>query len=85
MSDDHECMGFTPTNAEALAAWCGGKVSVEIDALDPSKTRQAVNFPTRDGVERAYVGDLLVKDGDFFYDVFRGVAANFKSETSNEE
>lgn len=76
-------MGFTPTNAEALAAWCGGKVSEEIDALDPEKKTLAVNFQAKDSVERAYVGDLLIR-GDGYYSVHRQVA-NFKSETSNEE
>lgn len=83
MSDDHECMGFTPTNAESLAAWCGGKVVEERDALEPSKITLAVNFQAKDSVERAYVGDLLIR-GDGYFSVHRQVT-NFKSEPPNEE
>lgn len=58
---------LTAYNADRIAAWCGGKVVVQHDALDEGITSEAVNVPVGDGVQRAQRGDMVVRqhDGSF--------------------
>jgi len=62
---------LTEKNAAELAAWCGGKSVVEHDALDDEKTSPGINVPTRDGVERASLGDSIIKNHDGTFGVFK--------------
>lgn len=62
-----EARMLTAYNADRIAAWCGGKVVVQHDALDEWITNQAVNVPVGDGVQRAQIGDMVIRqhDGSF--------------------
>lgn len=55
---------LTESNAEDVATWCGGLAVVQHDALDNDRTTAGVNVPTKEGVQRAQVGDLIVREGD---------------------
>jgi hypothetical protein len=55
---------LTEANAEDLAVWCGGRAVVQHDALDNDRTTAGVNVPTKQGVQRAQVGDLIVRQND---------------------
>lgn len=80
-ADDSNAMVITPSNMLAAAMWCGGKISEERDAFDDEKVTRSLNVPTLNGVERAYVGDVLMLDGDstVFFKIVRGVT-NIKPE-----
>lgn len=54
-------------NAEELANWCGGRRVVQENALDDSVTAPGVNVPVGETVQRAQVGDTIIKhhDGSF--------------------
>lgn len=53
-------------NADKIAEWCGGLLVVQHDALDYEKTTPGVNILTENGVERAQVGDLIVREHGTF-------------------
>lgn len=55
---------LTADNAEEMAAWCGGRAVVQHDALDDASTTTGVNVPVGDRVERAQVGDMVIRDND---------------------
>lgn len=56
----------TAANATELARWCGGRLVEEKNDEDPSKTQPGINVPTKNGVERACVGDVILeKNGSF--------------------
>lgn len=57
-------MLLTPETAVALSVWCGGQVVEEVDPFDDELRFPAVNVPTRSGVERASLGDYVIKDED---------------------
>lgn len=65
-----EAYAITETNLLEITLWCGGKQVEEI--LPDGTKRPAINFQAREGVERAYVGNILIKDGPGCYDVIRG-------------
>lgn len=58
-------------NAEAIAEWCGGKAVVQHNALDLTLTSHAVNVLTKNGVERAQLGDTIVCENDGTYRIER--------------
>lgn len=66
-----EARTLTEKNAEALAAWCGGRAVVEHDALDSTKTSPGINVPVSGGVERASLGDTLIRKADGTFEIFR--------------
>lgn len=66
-----EARTLTAENAAALERWCGGKLVTEYDALDPTKTSPGINVPVGDGVERASVGDTLIRKNDGTFEIFR--------------
>ena len=55
---------LTAHNAEFIAEWCGGRAVIQHDALDHGSTTPAVNVPVKDGVERAQVGDMVIREED---------------------
>lgn len=59
------------SNAEAVAEWCGGRAVVQHNALDLSLTTPGVNVLTKNGVERAQVGDTIVCENDGSYRIER--------------
>lgn len=58
-------------NAEAIAHWCGGKAVVEHDALDSSKTSPGINVLVNGEVERASLGDTIIRKSDGTFEIFR--------------
>lgn len=66
-----EQRAVTDVNAAELAEWCGGKAVIEHDALDHSKTFPAVNVPVGEDVERASLGDIIIKNDDGSFRVFK--------------
>lgn len=55
---------LTRSNADEIAEWCGGRRVVQHDALDDSTTFPAVNVPVGDEVERAQLGDVIIRNPD---------------------
>lgn len=62
---------LTNKNVWELVEWCGGKSVVEHDALDHDRTSPGINVPTKDGVERASLGDMIVQQNDGTFEVIR--------------
>lgn len=62
-----EAKTLTRMNAEQIAEWCGGRAVVQHDALDHDLTTPGVNVPVGDEVQRAQVGDMVIRqhDGSF--------------------
>lgn len=54
------------TSGPDLAAWCGGQVGVDLDPAD-GREIPIVRVPTPTGVQRALIGDWIVRgsDGEF--------------------
>lgn len=67
----YEARTLTENNAEELAAWCGGMPVVQHDALDHEKTTTGVNVPTKNGVERAQVGDAIYRQDNGNFGIFK--------------
>lgn len=62
---------LTRDNAEFIAHWCGGRAVIQEDALDSSLTTPGVNVPTADGVQRAQVGDMVIRNHDGSYRIHK--------------
>jgi hypothetical protein len=62
---------LTADNGWELADWCGGNLVVEHDAMDDSKTSPGINVPVGDGVQRASMGDTLIRKNDGTFEIFR--------------
>lgn len=62
-----EAKTLTQVNAEQIAEWCGGRAVVQHDALDHDRTTPGVNVPVGEEVQRAQVGDMVIRkhDGSF--------------------
>ncbi len=58
-----EARMLTANNAEFIAEWCGGRVAIQHDPLDHDSTTTGVNVPVQGGVERAQVGDMIIREG----------------------
>lgn len=61
----------TKENASALATWCRGKLVNEQDALLPHINTPGINVPVGDGVERASLGDTIIRKNDGTFQVFK--------------
>ena len=68
---DRESYIITYTNAEEVADWCGGRSVVQHDALDHEATITGVNVPTRDNVQRASVGDMVIRNHDGSFSILK--------------
>jgi hypothetical protein len=66
-----EARTLTSDNVDELAAWCGGVPVVEHDALDHGVTYAALNVPTSNGVARAYEGQLIIRQHDGTFTIFK--------------
>jgi hypothetical protein len=66
-----EAKTLNENNAEELAAWCGGRSVVEHDALDDSKTSPGINVPVGQDVQRASLGDTIIRKHDGTFEIFR--------------
>lgn len=68
-----EARNLTEKNAQELAHWCGGRVVKEHDALDHGSWTPGINVPVRDGVQRASVGDTIIRGNDGKFEIFKGI------------
>lgn len=59
-------------NIEEVAVWCGGAVVTEHDALDHAVTNPALNVQTVNGIERAHIGQTIIKNHDGTFQIFKG-------------
>ena len=62
----------TDTNTEEVARWCGGLPVVQHDALAHEKVIPGVNVPVGDGVQRASVGDVVIRNHNGTFQIFKG-------------
>lgn len=53
---------ITASNIQEVAAWCRGVMVEEIDAFDPAVTNLAFNVATIKEIERAHIGDTIIKN-----------------------
>lgn len=68
-----EARNLTENNAEELAHWCGGRLVREHDALDHSKSTPGINVPVGNDVQRASVGDTIIRKNDGKFEIFKGI------------
>jgi len=66
-----EARRLTHNNAEEIAQWCGGRVVAELDALDITQSSPGINVPVGDGVDRASLGDLIIRDSEGAFQIFK--------------
>jgi hypothetical protein len=57
-----DAIQLTTTNAEEVAAWCGGQVNENTKASDPTDVSVTVVFPTLTGPVNLEVGMFLIKN-----------------------
>lgn len=67
-----EARVLSAENATMLTAWCKGKMVLEQDALQPHINTPGINVPVGDSVERASVGDTIIRKSDGTFEVFKG-------------
>jgi len=67
-----EARTLTEDNVWELADWCGGNAVVEYDALDDNKTSPGINVPVGDDVQRASLGDTIIRKADGSFQIFKG-------------
>lgn len=67
-----EAKNLTENNAQELAQWCGGRLVQEHDALDHSQSTPGINVPVVNGVERASVGDTIIRRHDGKFEILKG-------------
>lgn len=61
----------TRDNAIAIAKWCGGYVVAQYDALDSNVSTPGINVPVGDHVERAQLGDVIIRKHDGTFEIFK--------------
>lgn len=68
-----EARTLTADNAAELAAWCGGRAVKEYDALNHDSFTPGINVPINGGitVERASMGDTLIRKNDGTFEIFK--------------
>jgi hypothetical protein len=66
-----EARTLTEDNVWELAPWCGGNPVVEHDALDDDKTSPGINVPVGDDVQRASLGDTIIRKADGTFQIFK--------------
>lgn len=74
MSSEARTLSGTTKNAEELTLWCGGKLVWEHDALGQHMAYPGINVPVGDGVERASMGDTIIKKNDGTFEIFKNSA-----------
>lgn len=62
---------LTQENASHLAEWCGGKLVNEQDAISPHVNTPGINVPVGEGVERASLGDTIIRKNDGTFEVYK--------------
>lgn len=59
------------SNIEEVAEWCGGVVVTEHDAFDHSITNPALNVGTIKDIERAHIGDTIIKNHNGTFQIWK--------------
>lgn len=62
---------LTQENASHLAEWCRGKLVNEQDAISPHVNTPGINVPVGEGVERASLGDTIIRKNDGTFEVYK--------------
>lgn len=57
-----ETRQVSEANIREVAAWCGGVIVTEIDPFDSAVTNLAFNLQTIKEIERAHIGDTIVRN-----------------------
>jgi hypothetical protein len=66
-----EARTVSKENASFLAEWCGGTLVNEQDALLPHINTPGINVPVGDNVERASMGDTIIRKNDGSFEVVK--------------
>lgn len=66
-----EAKTLTADNAAELAEWCGGRAVMEHDALNPAQSSPGINVPVGDDVKRASMGDMIIRNNDGTFRIFK--------------
>jgi hypothetical protein len=66
-----EARTLSKDNGWELADWCGGNLVAEHDALDDSKVSPGINVPVGDDVQRASMGDTIIRKNDGTFEIFK--------------
>lgn len=61
----------TTENAQEIADWCGGKHVIQHDALDHKGVTPGINIPVGKNVERAQVGDIVIRNHDGSFQILK--------------
>jgi hypothetical protein len=56
---------------DTVAVWCGGVVIIEHDAIDHSVTNPALNLGTINGIERAHIGDTIIRNHNGTFQIWK--------------
>lgn len=59
------------SNIAQVAEWTGGVIVTEHDALDHSVTNPALNLLTINGIERAHIGDTIIKNHNGTFQIWK--------------
>lgn len=62
---------LTKESAAFLAAWCKGHLVMEEDALDSSVRTPGINLWVDGRVQRASMGDTIIRKNDGTFDIFK--------------
>lgn len=73
-----EAQTLTRHNAEQIATWCGGLCVIQHDALDDAKTSPSVNVPTAQGIERAQVGDTVLREHNGQFRIVKNIDTHLR-------
>jgi len=65
-----EARNVTANNIEELAQWCGGMTVDQFDAITGEK-RPGLNVPTVTGVQRAQIGNTIVRFHDGTFEIIK--------------
>lgn len=72
-----EARTVTENNSVDVAIWCEGSRVMEHHALDHSRVFPAVNVLTDNGVQRAHLGDTIIRHHNGSFEIQRGARPLF--------
>lgn len=67
-----EARTVSASNVEEVAVWCMGVVVEEHDAFDHTATNPAINLRTETEIERAHIGDTIIKNNSGTFQIWKG-------------
>lgn len=66
-----EARTLTKENAVEIAEWCDGILVEELDSLDHSATSPGINLMCVVSVQRASVGDVIIRGHDGKFRIYK--------------